>query len=147
MTYVVSQLIAQGETVPATIDWSPFAYNTLLIPTNAALNASGLLVQPDTPEEALNLFKSVSYNIVKGMQPFSKLKALAVGKSVTLLLKNGKLFRKKVTAGWGFSQGTTVALTLKGKPTNAWSKIMDKDLHNGKSFVAHGVNRLQSTSA
>ncbi|CAI5929901.1 unnamed protein product [Closterium sp. NIES-64] len=82
MSQVISQLIVQGETVPASIDWSPFAYNTLLIPTDAALIASGLLVQPTTPEEALSLFKSVSYNIIKGMKPFSQLKALAVGKTL-----------------------------------------------------------------
>ncbi|CAI7795805.1 unnamed protein product [Closterium sp. NIES-54] len=147
MSQVISQLIVQGETVPASIDWSPFAYNTLLIPTDAALSASGLLVQPTTPEQALSLFKSVSYNIIKGMKPFSQLKALAVGKTVTLLLNNGKLFRQKVNPGWGINQGTAVAFALKGKNKTEWSKILDKDIHKGSSFIAHGVNRLQTTGA
>ncbi|GJP36111.1 hypothetical protein CLOM_g20636 [Closterium sp. NIES-68] len=145
MNQAVGQIITQGETVPGDIDWSPFFYNTVLLPTDYALKASGLLEQPTTPEAAIKLLTSISYNVIKGMWSFNKIKALRAGASVPLLLNNGKLFRRKVSTGFFFSQSTSVALALKGKPKGNWSSIVAKNLHKGGSFNVIGVNRLQTT--
>ncbi|CAI5929897.1 unnamed protein product [Closterium sp. NIES-64] len=40
MNQAVGQIIEQGATVPGDIDWSPFFYNTVLIPTDFALKQS-----------------------------------------------------------------------------------------------------------
>ncbi|GJP36113.1 hypothetical protein CLOM_g20638 [Closterium sp. NIES-68] len=144
MSQFVAQLVVRAETVPATIDWSAFAYNTLLIPTDAALGLSGILAPPQTAENFVRLFQIVSFNIIRGMRPFAALKALPVDSSISLVFKNGRLFRKKVKPGWALAPGTSVALTQKGKPRAAWSQIVDGDLHKGSSFIAHGVNRMQT---
>ncbi|CAI7817279.1 unnamed protein product [Closterium sp. NIES-53] len=147
MNQAVGQIIKRGATVPGDIDWSPFFYNTVLIPTDFALKQSGLLNEPKTPEDAINLMKSISYNVVKGMYPFSKIKKLPIGSSIPLLLNNGKLFRRKKVSGFAMFKTTEVALALKGKPKGNWSTIVGKNLHRGSSFICIGVSRLQTTGA
>ncbi|CAI7795807.1 unnamed protein product [Closterium sp. NIES-54] len=141
MNQAVGQIIKRGATVPGDIDWSPFFYNTVLIPTDFALKQSGLLNEPKTPEDAINLMKSISYNVVKGMYPFSKIKKLPIGSSIPLLLNNGKLFRRKKVSGFAMFKTTEVALALKGKPKGNWSTIVGKNLHRGSSFICIGVRQ------
>ncbi|CAI6012239.1 unnamed protein product [Closterium sp. NIES-65] len=98
MSQVLSQLITQGKALPTAMDLTLFIHTTILIPTDAALLSSGLLPNLKNPGASLNLFKSLSFNIIKGKKRFAKLKALPEGKSVALLLNNGKLFRHTLCA-------------------------------------------------